>query len=227
MTDPGGKRPDDRAAPKLRERAYDAFTQRLLAREIMPGQFVSQRELAELTGLPLGAIREMVPRLEAEGLIATVPQRGMQVAQIDLNLIKNAFQLRLFLEREAVALFATNASDAEITRLDAAHKDIVRRAEAGMSPEVVEEAQAVDRDLHHTIIDHLDNEIISDAFRIIWIKVRMISQAGTRLYDRLVVPVMQDHLKITAALVARDPVLAAAAMTEHIERARRRAMGLE
>src|SRR6185503_4716110 len=141
MTDPGGKRPDDRAAPKLRERAYDAFTQRLLAREIMPGQFVSQRELAELTGLPLGAIREMVPRLEAEGLIATVPQRGMQVAQIDLNLVKNAFQLRLFLEREAVALFAINASDAEITRLDAAHQDIVRRAEAGMSPEVVEEAQ--------------------------------------------------------------------------------------
>jgi DNA-binding GntR family transcriptional regulator len=227
MTEPGGKGHDDRAAPKLRQRAYDAFTQRLLAREIMPGQFVSQRELAELTGLPLGAIREVVPRLEAEGLIATVPQRGMQVAQIDLNLIKNAFQLRLFLEREAVALFATNASDAEITRLDAAHKDIVRRAEAGMSPELVEEAQAVDRDLHHTIIDYLDNEIISDAFRIIWIKVRMISQAGTRLYDRLVVPVMQDHLKITAALVARDPVRAAAAMTEHIERARKRAMGLE
>ena len=54
---------------KLRERAYASFTERLLAREIKPGQFVTQRELVALTGLPLGAIREMIPRLEAEGLI--------------------------------------------------------------------------------------------------------------------------------------------------------------
>ena len=51
-----------------------------------PGQFISQRELVELTGLPLGAIRELVPRLEAEGLIKTVPQRGMLVAHVDVSL---------------------------------------------------------------------------------------------------------------------------------------------
>ncbi|MCQ4005082.1 GntR family transcriptional regulator, partial [Klebsiella pneumoniae] len=89
---------------KLRERAYASFTERLLAREIKPGQFVTQRELVAMTGFPLGAIRELIPRLEAEGLIKTVPQRGMQVAHVDLNLIRNAFQFRLFLEKEATAL---------------------------------------------------------------------------------------------------------------------------
>ena len=53
----------------LRERAYNAFTAHLLDRRLVPGQFVTQRELAELTGMPLGAIREMIPRLEAEGLL--------------------------------------------------------------------------------------------------------------------------------------------------------------
>ena len=83
---------------KLRDKAYDSFTERLLNREIKPGQFVSQRELVEMTGITLGAIRELIPRLEAEGLITTVPQRGMQVAHVDLSLIRNAFQFRLFLE---------------------------------------------------------------------------------------------------------------------------------
>ena len=62
----------------LRECAYEKFTERLLSRDILPGQFFSQRELVAVTGMPLGAIRELIPRLEADGLIATVPQRCMQ-----------------------------------------------------------------------------------------------------------------------------------------------------
>src|SRR6476661_10797038 len=111
----------------LRERAYESFTHHLLARDIRPGQFVSQRELVELTGLPLGAIRELIPRLEAEGLIRTVPQRGMQIAHIDLTLIRDAFQFRLCLEKEAVSLFARTASEATLRELRATHEDILRR----------------------------------------------------------------------------------------------------
>jgi len=29
----------------------------------------------------------LIPRLEAEGLIRTVPQRGMQIATVDLTLV--------------------------------------------------------------------------------------------------------------------------------------------
>jgi len=71
---------------RLREQAYASFTRHLLARDLLPGQFVSQRELVAFTGLPLGAIREIVPRLEAEGLLTTIPQRGMQIAHIDVQL---------------------------------------------------------------------------------------------------------------------------------------------
>ncbi len=107
---------------KLREKAYESFTERLLSREIKPGQFISQRELVELTGLSLGAIRELIPRLEAEGLITTVPQRGMQVAHVDLSLIRNAYQFRLFLESQATALFAQNRSDEAAAQLRASHE---------------------------------------------------------------------------------------------------------
>jgi len=110
--------------PTLREKAYESFTRHLLARDVRPGQFVSQRRLVELTGLTLGAIRELIPRLEAEGLIKTVPQRGLQIAHIDLNLIREAFQLRVFLEKEAVALFTRSASDETIAKLLKQHRDI-------------------------------------------------------------------------------------------------------
>jgi DNA-binding GntR family transcriptional regulator len=211
---------------KLRDQAYQRFTHGLLAREIRAGQFVSQRELVAITGMPLGAIRELIPRLEADGLIRTVPQRGMQVAQVDVELIRNAFEFRLIIEREAAARFAENAPDAELDRLEAAHAAVIAAAAKGVTPALIAKAQATDDGLHATIVDALRNEIVSSAYRVNSIKIRLIRQAETRLDADLVVPVMQEHLKIVAALRSRDPVRAAAAIGEHITAARNRALGV-
>jgi DNA-binding GntR family transcriptional regulator len=220
-------RPAPRSEIKLRERAYDEFTHHLLQSHIKPGQFVSQRELVALTGLPLGAIRELIPRLETEGLIITVPQRGLQVLPLDINLVRNAFQFRLILEREAIASFAQSASDAMIERIEAAHRAIVVSAREGVTDEIIAEAQEVDRAFHETIIDELDNDIISKAYRVNWIKVRLIRQNETSLDEELVIPVMDEHLAVIAALKARNAAAAIEAAVAHIMNARARALRLE
>jgi DNA-binding GntR family transcriptional regulator len=213
-------------APKLRERAYAAFTDRLLAREIVPGQFVSQRELVEITGLPLGAIRELVPRLEAEGLIVTIPQRGMQVAHVDLSLIRNAFQFRLMMEREAVEVFVREAPDAEIERMLEAHERIIKDAKKKITPDVIRRAQLADWDMHDTIVDFLGNEIVSSAYRVNSIKIRLIRQAEVRLDPSRVETVMREHLGIVRRMAARDVEGARNALAAHIQDAKNRAMGL-
>jgi DNA-binding GntR family transcriptional regulator len=216
-----------RSELKLRERAYDAFTHHLLQSDIKPGQFVSQRELVALMGQPLGAIRELIPRLEAEGLIVTVPQRGLQILSLDIALIRNAFQFRLILEREAIASFSQTASDALIEQIEAAHQAIVTSARNGVTDEIVIKAQQVDREFHEAVIDDLNNDIISRAYRVNWIKVRLIRQSETSLDDDLVIPVMREHLSIIAAMRARDPAAAVEAATAHIMNARTRALRLE
>src|SRR5205085_6071020 len=113
------------SAGRLRWQAYERFQQQLMASRIRPGQFVSQRELAALIGLPLGAIRELIPRLEAEGLLQTAPQRGLQIATVDVKLVRNAFQLRSLIERDAAAQFALTVTDAELDALEAAHRDVI------------------------------------------------------------------------------------------------------
>ncbi|MBQ0822012.1 GntR family transcriptional regulator [Microvirga terrae] len=220
-------RPAPRTEIKLRERAYDVFTEQLLQSQIKPGQFVTQRELVALTGQPLGAIRELIPRLEAEGLIVTVPQRGLQILPLDITLIRNAFQFRLILEREAIAVFSQTASDAAITRIEAAHQSIVDDARYGLTEQLVAMAQHVDREFHETIIDDLNNEIISKAYRVNWIKVRLIRQSETSLDEDLVIPVMREHLAIIAAMKRRDTAAAVEAAIAHVMNARARALRLE
>ena len=220
-----------RPPSNLRQKAHDSFMRRLLSRQIRAGQFISQRELVEITGLPLGAIRELIPRLEAEGLVRTVPQRGMQVAHVDLNLIKDAFQFRLFLESQAVASFAVEAPTQMIAALKSRHDSMLARCltaetAGGITPRLVAEAQDIDWHLHATIIDALGNAIISDAYRVNSIKIRLIRQEQTRLNDGVVIPTMREHLVILDAIVARDPDRASAALQRHILGARDRAIGL-
>ena len=216
-----------RSEIKLRERAYGVFTEQLLRSEIKPGQFVTQRELVTLTGQSLGAIRELIPRLEAEGLIVTVPQRGLQILPLDITLIRNAFQFRLILEREAIASFTQTASDSAITKIEAAHQSIVSSADSGLTEHVIAEAQQVDREFHETVIDNLNNDIISKAYRVNWIKVRLIRQNETSLDEDLVIPVMREHLAIIAAMKRRDAQAAVESAVAHIMNARARALRLE
>jgi DNA-binding GntR family transcriptional regulator len=222
---------EDRPPHNLREKAYDSFTRHLLSRDIRAGQFISQRELVEITGLPLGAIRELIPRLEAEGLVRTVPQRGMQIAHVDLNLIKDAFQFRLFLECQAVAIFAVQAPAQTVAALKSRHDSIFARCvdaetKAGITPKLIGEAQDIDWDLHATIVDALGNAIISDAYRVNSIKIRLIKQQQTRLNDGVVIPTMREHLAVIDAIATRDPDRASDALRRHILSARDRAIGL-
>jgi len=211
---------------QLRWQAYDRFQQQLLAARIRPGQFVSQRELAALTGLPLGAIREVIPRLEAEGLLITVPQRGLQVANVDVKLVRNAFQLRLTLEKEATAQFALSATDDQLDAVEAAHRDIVRRAAKGVTPALLDAAQAVDWGLHDAMIDALGNEIISSIYRVNSLRIRLIRLDRVTLNAESLEPAMSEHLALIAALRTRDPAQAIAAIEAHLTHARNRALGL-
>jgi DNA-binding GntR family transcriptional regulator len=216
-----------RAAPRqLRWQAYDRFQQQLMAARIRAGQFVSQRELAALIGLPLGAIREVIPRLEAEGLLVTVPQRGLQVANVDVKLVRNAFQLRLTLEKEATAQFAVSATDEQLDALEAAHRDIVARAARDVTPALLDAAQAVDWGLHDAMIDALGNEIISSIYRVNSLRIRLIRLDRVTLNAESLEPAMTEHLALIAALRTRDPALAVAAMEAHLTHARNRALGL-
>ena len=222
-------RPARRAAPdapRLRWQAYERFQQELIASRIRPGQFVSQRELAALIDLPLGAIREVIPRLEAEGLLRTAPQRGLQIANVDVRLIRNAFQLRIMIEREAAAQFAVSATETELDAIETAHREILARAGRTVTRALLDAAQAIDWGLHDCMVDALGNEIISDIYRVNSLRIRLIRLDRVTLDADALVPAMQEHLTLIAALRTRDPQRAIAAIDEHLTSARRRALGV-
>lgn len=215
---------------KLSERAYFKFKEHLFTGDIQPGQFVSQRELVKLTGIPLGPMREALQRLEIEGLVRIAPQRGIQVIEASLRLIRDTYQLRMVIEKEAAAKYAENASDAEIRDIEEAHRRIVEHAEKdGVDIELLDDAQQVDWQLHDAIVGALDNAIILNIHKINNDRIRLIRLAHGKL--TLLTPgsfgyAMEEHLAVIETIKRRDPVGAAAAMETHLSTAMRRALGI-
>ena len=215
------------ATPSLRAQAYDNFQQQIAQANIRPGQFISQRELMQLLGMPLGAVRELIPRLEAEGLLRTVPQRGLQIAHVDLKLIHNAFQLRGMLEREAAIHFAAHASDVDLDAVEQAHLRIVQRARKGpIDDALLSDATTVDWGLHDLMIDTLGNALISQTYRVNSLRVRLIRLESSLLSPDALLPAMEEHLWFIEALKRRDPQQVAQRLGHHIESAHRRVLGL-
>ncbi len=212
--------------PHLRHHAYSSFTEKLLTRDILPGQFVSQRELVELTGMPLGAIREMIPRLEADGLVRTVPKRGLQVLSVDLNLIRDAFQLRRVIEAEAIVNFCRTADDSEIDQIAAEHQEVLSLAVTGVDDLLLERAQRVDWAFHDRIVDQMQNRIMSEIYRVNMIKIRLIANSDARISPDRLVCVMREHMNIIQALLDRDEAAAVVAINTHINGAKKRAIRL-
>jgi len=224
MNDPAAFRA---TGPSLRARAYESFQQQIITANVRPGQFISQRELTQLLGMPLGAVRELIPRLEAEGLLRTVPQRGLQIAHVDLKLINNSFQLRGLLEREAAIRFAVAASDEELAAIEESHRDIVRRARrVTIDDDLLTDATTVDWGLHDLMIDRLGNDLVSETYRVNSLRVRLIKLEGSMLSPEVLLPAMNEHLWIIDALKRRDPEAVAHRLAHHIESAHRRVLGL-
>ena len=208
-----------------RARAYQGFTQQILSGGIRSGQFISQRELMTLLDMPLGAVREMIPRLEAGGLIKTVPRRGLQIAHVDLKLIRNAFQVRAMIEREAILHFVNSASKQELDAIEASHRDILRRAKATrVDHALLDDAQALDWGLHDRMVDALGNEIVSEIYRVNSMRVRLIKLEHSVITPARLIPAMQEHLRFIAALQQRDAAGATELLSAHIRSARERVM---
>lgn len=208
-----------------RARAYQGFTQQILSGGIRSGQFISQRELMTLLDMPLGAVREMIPRLEAGGLIKTVPQRGLQIAHVDLKLIRNAFQVRWMIEHVAIRHFVHSASDEELEQIDTSHQEILRRATATtVDSQLLDDAQALDWGLHDRMVDALGNEIVSEIYRVNSLRIRLIKLDSSVITPARLIPAMQEHQRFIAALRARDTDRASELLEAHIHSARDRVL---
>lgn len=207
----------------LKVEAYERFKNRLFSGELKPGQFVTQRELADLVGVPLGPAREAIQRLQFESLVKVYPQRGIQITDLSARLIREAYQLRTVLETGAVRRFARDGDPAVMERLIEDTRSVLARSNRKITHALRIEAVEVDWSMHDAIIGSLGNELFSEAYRVNAARIRLI-RANNVFSDVRLVEVMNEHLAILHACRGRKEAAAVSALEAHLGTSRDRAL---
>ena len=186
----------------------------------MPGARLREVELASRYGVSRIPLREALRRLEAEGLIASSPNRGVTVRALERDDIDELFAFRLALERLAVRSAAARSVD---LRADVrARREAVRSADgAARMIEVISE----DRAFHADLACASGNRHVVDALGGRWAHISRVMHI---YLTALEYPegVWDEHAAIVDAVADGDADRADALLTDHILRSRKIVLGL-
>jgi DNA-binding GntR family transcriptional regulator len=213
---------------KLSQVAYRQFKELLLTGGIKSGAVLSQAELVRLVGVPISPLREALQVLEAEGLLTIEPRSGIRIVKPDLEMIKNAYQLRRLIEREAVIRFTSTCSSADLEAWERRHLDMRSAVESGLDqPELGQRINDVDRAFHEAIVASLRNPLIEETYERNMERLVLIRLDRVEVLTPLLVKLsMAEHLQVIAAMKRQNPETAATAMDDHLTIAMHRAMGI-
>src|ERR1039457_6806115 len=85
------------AAPSRTEAVLDALKHAILAGELRPGQGLVETELAHVLGVSKTPVREALKTLAGAGLVTMSPYKGAAVRNVDDNLARSVYDMRLLL----------------------------------------------------------------------------------------------------------------------------------
>ena len=218
----------DRPRSNLRDQAYQSFMNELYSGNLRPGLLVSQRELCGLTDTTIGAMREALKRLEAEGVVSLIPQRGVKVRELGEKEINEVYEVRKILESHSAKCYAENGDLSTIVDIKEQTQDVLnRKSETREDSALLSRARfAVDDLLHQKLFEHLGNSALLEITEKLKVQIHVNRLAvQPRFVDSR--PALKEHLRIIEAIENRDGEGAAQTMIDHLEAGRRRAVGIE
>ncbi|HEY5792900.1 MAG TPA: GntR family transcriptional regulator [Chthoniobacterales bacterium] len=92
----------------LAEKAYEHILDRLLKREWLPGQILNRREVAQQLKVSIAPVLEAMVRLEAEGLLTSLPRKGTQVRLVRPEETADHMTVREAIECQAARYYCGN-----------------------------------------------------------------------------------------------------------------------
>jgi DNA-binding GntR family transcriptional regulator len=194
----------------LSSKVYAALKGMIVDYRFQPGVRLKVEELTRELGVGRTPVLEAIRRLEQEGFLKNIPNRGVFMVKMTLEKSFELFQVRGALERFVGRLAAENIDNGTITKMAKCLEAQLKVVEKG---DLIGYSQ-LDFDFHSMIYKITRNSFLEELLDSIKAKMRPfdihLKPILTQLY--------QDHMKIFEALRSKNPEAAEKAFTQHNEK---------
>ena len=203
--------------PNLTDQVYQLVVDEICDGILPAGSHLVQERLAERFGVSRQPVQQAIALLKADGLIEEIGTRGMQVAALDLAMMRAHYQLRGALDALAAKLAAKRAAadPALAAEIEARGRKIILRGfkavHGGSVPNQIQEETA----FHFFIYEMSGNPLMTKSAEPHW---RYLRRAiGDRLRETpQPESIWQQHADILDAVVSGEPSLAEDRALEHV-----------
>ncbi len=182
----------------------------ILNGEFEPGSRLVQLTLAERYDVSQSVIREALLELQHTGLVEKQENLGFFVADIDLETLLEAYEIREMLEGLAARRCCQNISRKELKDL----RQLAERAYQLAQDDKPDEMIRIDRQFHTAIVNAARNDILKrleDSYRLFGMAIH----AGRATED-----VHDEHTEMVEAMQQNDPDRAEKIARSHVQEAR-------
>jgi len=197
----------------LKDAAYEALRTAITNLDLAPGQAISENMLVEQLGVSKTPVRAALTRLEAEGMVETVPFKGTFVSLVDPDDARDVIELRVVLEVAAARVACESATAEDLDRL-------TQLAKVASLDEAAGEHRSALRDIglfHDFLVELSGNQRLVSAFRSLQgplMRIRALSGSESDSIEDSSL----EHEQIAEAIIARDASAAAALLSNHLLR---------
>lgn len=200
----------------LTEQTYQILKDRILARQLKPGERISVGEVTDALGISRTPVTSALKQLAQEGLVAIVPRVGSFVSRLTAGDVEDTFEVRQLIEGFAVRrLFQEGRVEQFLQRVS----EPLARMERAMDDEEYSDYEtfiAADRDMHMTLVEMTENSRLLDIYRELNVHVH-ITRAHYMKSIENARQAHQEHMGFVEACAAGDQDLALERLRHHID----------
>jgi DNA-binding GntR family transcriptional regulator len=191
------------------ECAARTLREALLRGDLVPGQKLTQQELAEWLDMSSTPVREVLRILVAEGLLEYTPNKGVQVAQMQYEGTEEISRIRAVLERLAVEEGALHLTEVDFENLE----ELERQFEVAWQRVNLAQVRRCNYEFHAAIYRSSGYPVLCAMIEKLW--PRFPTDLLWMIPGRTDRAILQ-HRAILKAIRKGDPVLAGELLVEHI-----------
>ncbi|MEW5932005.1 MAG: GntR family transcriptional regulator [Bacillota bacterium] len=209
----GGTRAMAMGKAKAKESVYQTLRGEIVAGVLKPREPLSEYQIAARLGVSRTPVREALNRLAAEGLVE-MGTRGMVVADLDVEDIRDIYQVRTALESLAARLSTYRFEEADFRRMETMIEAMADR----LSAEDYVGLSQITREFHWFIVQRCGNRHLVAAVRGLLDQCQRF-RAASMFFTLRRDAVVSEHRELLNAFRARDAEKAAVLMVSHLEKA--------
>lgn len=194
------------ATPDLVDRVYRSLLDAISDGSLAPGERLTQEEIAQQLAVSRQPVLQALRLLKKDGFVQDAPGRGLQVAPLDAQAIRQIYQVRGALDALAARLAAQRRF-----RIDPQLMTAGRAAARGDNVATMIEA---DLAFHRALYEAAGNPLIGESAQLHWRHLKRVMGAVLQeMHQRDAV--WDEHQAIADAIAAGDADGAARLIEEH------------